>query len=347
MCSNPLLIRLKIQSMKILITGATGFVGGRFLEAFGQQYGVGNVVGTGRNPKQIQFWQSKGVQIEQGDLSNKSFTDTLLQKGQFEAVVHVAAKSSPWGSYDSFYQSNVVATRHLLDAAVATKVKRFIFISTPSVYFNFKHRFNVRESEPIDYELVNHYTKTKYESECLVRRYAQEKGLFAVIFRPRAIVGRGDTVIAPRVLTAYHQGKLKIIGDGANKADFTSIANLAQAALLAMRADERCNGQIFNITDGNPQPIWTAIDFILKTMNLTKPLKSIPYPIAYSAAWLSERVHETWMPDKEPALTCYGIGILRYSLTMNIDKAKTLLGYEPQIDTYDSLLEFVNWYSNT
>jgi nucleoside-diphosphate-sugar epimerase len=94
--------------MKILITGATGFVGGRFLEAFGQQYGFENVVGTGRNLKQIQFWQSKGVQIEQGDLDNKSFTDNLLQKGQFEAVVHVAAKSSPWGNYDSLWLRPVI-----------------------------------------------------------------------------------------------------------------------------------------------------------------------------------------------------------------------------------------------
>ncbi len=329
--------------MKILITGATGFVGGRFLEAFGQQYGVEKVVGTGRNLEQIQFWQSKGVQIVQGDLANKDFTDNLLRKGQFEVVVHAAAKSSPWGSYESFYQSNVVATRHLLDAAVETGVKRFIFISTPSVYFNFRHRFEVRESDAMDYEFVNNYTKTKYESECLVRQYAQEKGLFTVILRPRAIVGRGDTVIAPRVLNAYHQGKLKIIGSGKNIADFTSIANLAQAALLAVRANESCNGQIFNITDGNPQPIWTIVDFILKEMNLATRLKSIPYPIAYGAAWLSERIHETFMPDKEPALTCYGIGILYYSLTMNIDKAKTLLGYEPQVDTYESLREFVKW----
>ncbi|MEN9611703.1 MAG: hypothetical protein RLZZ628_2517 [Bacteroidota bacterium] len=331
--------------MKILITGATGFVGGRFLEAFGQQYGVENVVGTGRNPEQILFWNTKGVKIEQGDLANKSFTDELLRKGQFEVVVHVAAKSSPWGSYDSFYQSNVVATRHLLDAAAETGVKKFIFISTPSVYFNFSHRFGVRESDPMDYPFVNNYTKTKYESECLVRQYAEEKGLFTVILRPRAIVGRGDTVIAPRVLNAYQQGKLKIIGDGKNIADFTSVANLAQAALLATRAGERCNGQIFNITDGNPQPIWKIVDFILKEMKFTTPLKSISYPIAYSAAWLSESVHEVFMPDKEPALTCYGIGILHYSLTMNIEKAKDLLGYEPQIDTYNSLREFAKWYA--
>jgi nucleoside-diphosphate-sugar epimerase len=111
-----------------------------------------------------------------------------------------------------------------------------------------------------------------------------------------------------------------------------------------MRADARCNGQIFNITDGNPQPIWQIVHFILKEMKLATPLKSIPYSVAYGAAWLSERVHEGFMPQKEPALTCYGIGILYYSLTMNIDKAKQLLGYEPQVDTYDSLREFVKWY---
>ncbi len=325
----------------ILITGATGFVGGRMLEAFMQKFDNQQVIGTGRNPKMIAEWKSKGVIIEGGDLSDAIFTKSIFEKYAFKTVVHVAAKSSPWGTYDSFYQSNVVATRNLLEAATAKGVSRLIYISTPSIYFNFTDRFNVKEDDPIDYEFVNAYTSTKYEAELLVRKYAKESDLFTVIFRPRAIVGRGDTVIIPRVLNAYDMGKLRIVGDGENVADFTSVSNLCNAALLAMNADERCNGEIFNITDGEPQKLWEFVGFLLEKMNLNTNLKKVPYPLAYGVAFLQEKFNSIFKPDVEPALTRYGIGILKYSLTMDISKAKQLLGYEPVMKPKQSLLEFI------
>jgi 2-alkyl-3-oxoalkanoate reductase len=325
----------------ILITGATGFVGGRMLELFLQQFGNQSVVGTGRNTESIASWKEKGITIENGDLSDAVFTQHLFEKYPFKTVIHVAAKSSPWGTYDSFYQSNVVATKNLLEAATANRVQRLIYISTPSIYFNFKNRFGVKEDDPIDYEFVNAYTSTKYEAELLVRKYAKESNLFTVIFRPRAIVGRGDTVIMPRVLNAYEKGKLRILGDGTNRADFTSVSNLCNAALLAINADERCNGEIFNITDGNPQQLWEFIRFLLKNMGWDDSLKSVPYPLAYGMAFFQEKFNGIFRPNVEPALTRYGIGILRYSLTMDISKAKQLLDYQPIMSSKESLLEFV------
>jgi nucleoside-diphosphate-sugar epimerase len=330
----------------ILITGATGFVGGRMLETFIQKFGNQQVIGTGRNDTMIKTWQEKGVMIEKGDLSDTVFTQSLFQKNAIKTVIHVAAKSSPWGTYDSFYQSNVVATRNLLEAATATKVERLIYISTPSIYFNFKDRFGVKEDDPIDYEFVNTYTSTKYEAELLVRKFAKETDLFTVIFRPRAIVGRGDTVIIPRVLRAYELDKLRIVGNGKNMADFTSISNLCNAALLAMKADEKCNGEIFNITDGEPQNLWDFIRFLLKNMDLRSDLKQIPYPLAYSVAFLQEKFNAIFKPEVEPALTRYGIGILSKSLTMDISKARQLLGYEPIMTPKESILEFIKSVKN-
>ncbi|MBL7814240.1 MAG: NAD-dependent epimerase/dehydratase family protein [Saprospiraceae bacterium] len=323
----------------ILITGATGFIGGRMLEAFIEKYGADAVVGTGRNPSVIAAWQQKGVTIVGGDLSDAAFVASVFQQFPIKTVIHVAAKSSPWGSYESFYQSNVVATRHLLEQAQTHGVTRLVYISTPSIYFNYTNRFNVKEDEPIDYPFVNHYTSTKYEAELLVRAYA--KHFFTVIFRPRALVGRGDTVIIPRVLHAYHTQRLRIVGDGKNMADFTSVANLCHAAMLAMEAGEPCNGQIFNITDGEPQVLWDFIRFLLQKKGLNDQLKRVPYPLAYGVAWLQERFNTWFKPEVEPALTCYGIGILTYSLTMDISKARDLLGYQPLMNPRESLLEFI------
>jgi nucleoside-diphosphate-sugar epimerase len=108
-----------------------------------------------------------------------------------------------------------------------------------------------------------------------------------------------------------------------------------------MNADERCNGEIFNITDGAPQNLWNFIGFLLEKMNLNTQLKKVPYPLAYSVAFLQEKFNSIFKPDIEPPLTRYGIGILKYSLTMDISKAKQLLGYEPIMNSEQSLLEFI------
>ena len=76
-------------------------------------------------------------------------------------------------------------------------------------------------------------------------------------------------------------------------------------------------------------------------MNLNSDLKQVPYPLAYSVAFLQEKFNEIFKPDTEPALTRYGIGILAKILTMDISKAKELLGYQPIMNPKESILEFI------
>ncbi len=123
---------------KIVITGASGFLGGRVLKALKGKYPNANLVGTGRRAHRIEEFKKLGCDFMAGDLTDKQFCAQLL-KG-VDLVIHCAALSSPWGKYEVFYKSNVEATRNLLTISQKEKAGKFIFIATPSIYFNYKER---------------------------------------------------------------------------------------------------------------------------------------------------------------------------------------------------------------
>jgi len=325
--------------MKILITGATGFAGGHLLRYLSKMYGIENVHGTGRDQSKARELRNEGFMIKVGDLVDRSFVKAQLSS--YDLIVHCAAKSAVWGSYDSFYQTNVIATKNILD--VVSPGKQIIHISTANIYFNYKDRFDIRESDPLPKDFNNHYAATKYEAEQLVLKIAESS--FATVLRPRAIIGIGDTVVFPRLLRVHNEGRLRIIGKGGNSIDLTSINNLCHSVKLCMDKKEIANRQVYNITNGDTIKLWDEIKAVLSGLDLDTKLKSIPYNLAYLFAKYQELT--TSENDKEPAMTCYGVGVLNYSIDLNIEKAKKELAYEPVESSKQTLKDFVNWYKES
>ncbi|HMP95155.1 MAG TPA: NAD-dependent epimerase/dehydratase family protein, partial [Phnomibacter sp.] len=282
--------------------------------------------------------QQAGAQFVEGNLLHPGFAERLVQG--CDAVIHAAALSAPWGPYSQFYQANVLATQLLAQASLKAGVQRFVYISTPSIYFNYTHRLHISELEPLPRTMVNAYAATKLKAEQLVLQSA----LPAIALRPRAIIGRGDTVIMPRVLKAWQAGKLKQVGNGQNLASFTAVANVVQAVQCALQAPSAALGQPFNVANEQPDKLWQALQQVLTLLGHTYQPRRVPYALAYSAAGIMEAI--ATLTKKEPLLTRHGVGTLYYSMTLDIDRAKTLLHYQPMQSTADALQEFVHWYQN-
>lgn len=326
--------------MKVLVTGATGFLGSRTVEKLlAQNF---SVMATGRNKIKLAKLKDLGADTVQGSLEDLDFTEKISEK--IDIIVHSAALSSPWGRYHDFYQANIEATKNLLLASKKNQVRRFVHVSTPSIYFDYQDRFAITE-DFLPEKFVNHYAATKYEAEKLVSQAAKE-GLETISLRPRAIVGAGDTTIMPRLLKANQEGKLKIIGDGKNIVDVTSVANVVDAIILGINAPNEALGHNYNITNGEPVKLWELIEETLAKMNLSLNKKKVPFFVAYNLAKGLEAIAKLRADYQEPVLTCYGVGILAKSMTMNIDKAKDLLGYQPLQSNYQAVDEFVEWWKN-
>ncbi|MCU0461858.1 MAG: NAD-dependent epimerase/dehydratase family protein [Bacteroidales bacterium] len=321
--------------MNILVTGATGFLGGWVLSKLCDEFGRDRVVGTGRSRERGDELTRKGFKVLIGDLTDPGFIENNLQN--FTHIIHCAAKSSLWGSYDSFYKNNVVSTKNLLQGIHG--IQKFIYISTPSIYFRFSDRIQIKEDSALPEKFVNHYTSTKYLAEQEVLSFNSRK-IVKVILRPRAIIGAGDTVIVPRVIRAFKAGKLRIIGDGKNICDFTSVKNIAHAVYLAVASENDIDGEIFNITDDNPKAIWEMVEETLKKLGYQPNLKKINYRLVFAIASISELTHKIFNLG-EPVLTRYGVGLLRYTQTFDITSAKQILKYKPVITTEESIDEFI------
>jgi nucleoside-diphosphate-sugar epimerase len=326
--------------MKVLLTGATGFLGYRTLEKLVLHTDIDQIIATGRTRRPDASVQHSKISYQLGDLSEPGFAARLVK--QADCIIHAAALSSPWGRKSEFERANVLTQNYLLEAAIKYKIRRYIFVSTPSIYFNSQDRFGIKESDPLPPKFVNDYAATKYQAELNL----VASGLPYIILRPRALIGRGDTVIMPRMIQAFKAGKLRIIGNGQNKVDLTSVANMVDAVIASVFSSPPALGEAYNISNGNPVLLWECIENVLSALGYTFLQKRIPYPIANSIAGLMEwRARAT--DYKEPVLTRYSVGTLAKSFSLDISKAQRLLGYVPAVTTEQALNEFVQSYTPT
>ena len=323
--------------MVILLTGATGFLGFRTLEKLIELPEVEKIIANGRTLKSTHTILHEKIEYVLGDLSDEVFVRNLVDK--VTHVIHAAALSSPWGNYDTFHNSNVLSQTNLINAVSKNQIQKFIYISTPSIYFNYGDRWNIKESDPLPKTFVNAYAATKRMAEIELENSA----LPYIILRPRALTGRGDTVIMPRLIKAFDEGKLKIIGSGKNIVDLTSVANVVDVILLSLKAEGKALNQTYNITNNEPVNLWDKIDLILNKLGKQLPKKKIPYFVVNLVAKIME-LKSKLTNKKEPTLTKYGVGTLTKSLTMDISKAKNLLGYTPKMNTDQAIEEFTSWY---
>jgi|GEM_PF-10987 len=329
--------QMKIDCKTCLVTGATGFTGGVLIRHLGTLLGNDRLIGTGRNPTKLAALATEGFHVEQGDLADADFRPASFQT--VDALVHCAALSSPWGPRELFWRENVLATTRLLDQLPACR--RVVYISTPSVYVDFRDRLNVREDEALPKRFVNAYAASKFEAEHVVLARRQTH---RVVLRPRAIIGPGDTTLFPRLLRAHQAGRLRRIGDGRTLSDFVSVRNVAHAVALALASNRSdTDGEVFNLTNGEPQLLWPLIERTLAEVGSTEPLRAIPYGIAQAVATATELVHKTFKLP-EPTLTRYGVSALYHSMTLDISKARDRLGYAPQESTAQTLDAFLDWF---
>jgi nucleoside-diphosphate-sugar epimerase len=312
--------------MKVLVTGATGFLGQRLvlrLRRMGYQ-----VNGTGRDLEIMgKLHRDHGVPMFPADIADAMQLEGL--PSELDAIVHCAALSSPWGRYTDFVAANVTATRNILNFASRRTVARFVHISSPSIYVEPRPRLDVKEDDPLPESRLNHYIATKRVAESLVQQAAREHGLNTLILRPQGLVGRGDRAIFPRILKAAQRGSIPRIGEGQTLTDLTHVENAVEAIVCALSAPASYKGRSYNISNGQPVEIYGFIEALMKRLCLDfrwRPLSfSTAYRIGQAMEWWSERI-----TGKEPLLTRYTACTLGLSRTLNIDRARRELGYSPK-----------------
>lgn len=320
--------------MKVIVTGATGFLGRvvcRKLKEQGYE-----VLATGRN---LKMGEQLVVPFLPLDLSIPIGCSPL----EGDALIHCAALSSPWGKKQDFYRHNVLATRHVIDACRKNGIRRLIHVSTPSIYFDFTDRLLVKEDDPLPNNFANHYAATKREAELLIK---QATDLETITIRPRGLFGPGDTVLFPRLLKASQKGKLPLFRNGEASVDITYVDNVVDALLLCLNAGAHCLGKTYNITNGEPRELSVLLEQVCTATGTPMNPVRLPYALGYGIAALME-ASCTLLPLGEPLMTRYTLSLLAKSQTLDITAAKRDLCYNPAISLDEGIERFAKWWRTT
>ncbi|WP_236208578.1 NAD-dependent epimerase/dehydratase family protein [Pseudomonas tohonis] len=324
--------------MKILVTGASGFIGGRFAR-FALEQGLAVRI-NGRRPEAVEHLVRRGAEFVQGDLADPELALALCD--DVEAVVHCAGAVGVWGSYPHFYQANVEVTENMVEACLKRKVRRLVHLSSPSIYFDGRSHVGIRE-EQVPKRFSDHYGATKYLAEQKVFA-AEEFGLEVIAFRPRFVTGAGDTSIFPRLIEMQRKGRLAIIGNGLNKVDFTSVHNLNEVLLSGLLAAGPALGKVYNISNGQPVPLWDVVNYVLRRLDLPPVTRHMPFGLAYGAATLNETVCRLLPGRPEPSLFRLGVAVMARDFSLDISRARHYLEYDPTASVWSALDEFCTWW---
>lgn len=323
-----------------LVTGGGGFLGGAIVT---QLLKAGwKVRSIGRSPQPEN--EKRGVEVIRGDLKD---LDTACDATRdIDCVFHVAAKAGVWGSWESYFLPNVVATRNILAGCRENKVRRLVYTSTPSVVFN-RHAFS-GENELLPYgrDWLCNYAHTKAIAEEEVLRSDESQTLHTVALRPHLIWGKGDPHIVPRIIERARAGKLRIIGDGKNRVDITHVENAAHAHLLAAKALEETpaivGGNAYFISQGEPVVLWDWINNLLRQVGIPPLEKKMSLGTAYRLGAAMEFAYRTLMREDEPPMTRFVAMELAKDHWFDISAAKRDLHYEPIVNSaegMDALIE--------
>jgi predicted dehydrogenase/nucleoside-diphosphate-sugar epimerase len=259
------------RKKRVLITGATGFIGCRAAEVFALHEGW-DVRALVHNPGNASRLARLPVEMVQGDLSNGETVGRLVEG--CDAVVHCAV-GTVWGDRRANFAINVDGTRRLAEAALAAGVERFVHFSTISVYGDDSAKSGrVDESTPLRPTRGSDYGETKAAAEGVIRK-AAAKGLNACIFRPARVFGPFSRIFIMNPLTAMAANGFHWLGSPDVRCDMVYVDNLVDAVLKAIAAPEdKMRGEAFNISDGDPQT-WREFYQVLAD-ELGLDLSSVP-----------------------------------------------------------------------
>jgi UDP-glucuronate 4-epimerase len=310
--------------MRILVTGGAGFIGSHLVEgllAAGHEVAILDDFNDFYDPRikhaNIAAF-AKDLAVHHVDLRDNASVRNVFRREKFDTIVHLAARAGVRPSIQHpqlYYDTNVIGTLHLLDAARVTGVERFIFASSSSVYGATK-TIPFSESQHLA-QTLSPYGATKIAGEFLC-------STFSHIYQMRVVALRYFTVYGPRQRPdlAVHQFTRRIytgqpidqFGDGTTRRDYTYIDDIIDGTVAALGYD----GPFFDVFNLGESETIQLKDLICAIENA-----------------LGKKAKINRLPEQpgDMPVTC-----------ADISKARKLLGYNPTTRFSDGLPRFIDWF---
>ena len=335
---------------KVMITGATGFIGSHITRAFCEnQVKVGCLV---RKSSSLANLEGLPVEIKTGDIKN--IGDLTRAFTGYDWVIHNAAKVSDWGDYDEFYQTNVTGTVNVLTACVQAGIKNVLITGSNSVYGEENSLLVKDETSPYN----SHY---RYFGDCLfpckLNFYRDTKALakkealaFAATFDLNLTVLEPVWVYGERELNGGFYEYLKtakagiplVPGAMQNKFHVIYAGDLARAYVLAY-TKQLAGRHCILVGNQKAENMARIYGLFCAEAGLKKP-GNLPKTLSYPIALLMEIIYTLLKAESPPLLTRGRVNMFYDNLEVSVEKAGRLLGFRNAYSLEEGIRKTVFWY---
>lgn len=313
--------------MKVFVTGGGGFLGFAIVQQLVRE---GYEVVTYSRGKHEALAKT-GIVHHQGSISDFISLKTAMQG--CEAVFHVAAKVRLWGNYESFYETNVIGTEHILKACIELRIRYLVYTSSASVIYQGSSE-GKNENLPYPEKFDASYPRTKAMAEQLILK-ANSSKLVTCSLRPHLVWGPGDPHLLPALLARQRRGQLRLPGKKEYLIDTTYVDNAAGAHLQAFKMMQTnpalVAGKAYFLSDDEPVTIRIFINRLLEASGLPPVKKTVNPELALVAGWLFQNIFQLFNISSEPPVTVFLAKQLSQSHWYDISAAKRDFGYSPAV----------------
>lgn len=317
-----------LSARTVLVTGGAGFIGSHlvgellkrgdkvilidnFNDAYSRHLKENNIKQVRKNE------HNNSLCIYEADVRDYAVMNSIFERHKPDAICHLAARAGVRPSLEmseEYITTNIVGTMNMFELANVHGIKHISYASSSSVYGNcsegpFTETFDT--SRP-----VSHYAMTKCTDELLAYTFYHVYGIGSTGLRFFTVYGpRGRTDMAPFIFmdALYHNKEISVFGDGSAVRDFTYVSDIVDGII---RSIDRPSGyNVVNLGRGEPVVLKDFIATMEEVVGVKAIIKHVPMSVA------------------DVFLT-----------HANIDKARTLLGYDPKVSIKEGLENMYAWY---
>ncbi len=323
--------------MKVIITGATGFIGREIVsELSGNEFEIFQV---GNSNVNAQLSEEKFFKI---DITNFEEVCELKKIKQADAIVHSAGLAHQFGSVekDTFQKTNVEGTKNILELAVTLKVRQFVLISSTAVYGTVKNSGkNVKVTdETAACRPETFYAQSKLEAEQAAAEICEQNNINLTIFRLSPVIGEGNAGNVARLVKAIDKKRFVWIGSGENYKSLIYKKDVAKACREILTKKKK-GIEIFNLA---AEPIQMRNFVAAAAGNLNKKIPNFSIPQLFLEKLF--QLNEKTLKVKK---------IRKYSKTVekwlsddvySAEKFKREYNFKPKTSIAEALEKQINWY---
>ncbi len=317
--------------MKVLVTGGAGFIGGNFCHYMVNKYPDYEIICldaltyAGNLDTISSLFKKKNFKFIRSDITDRDTINNIFYREKFDVVVNFAAESHVDRSIENpevFLKTNIFGTQVLMDASLATNVKRFHQVSTDEVYGDLPlDRPDLLFTEDTPIHTSSPYSASKAAADLLVMAYHRTYALPISISRCSNNYGPyhfPEKLIPLMIKKALDNEKLPVYGNGENVRDWLHVSDHCSAIDVIIHKGKI--GEVYNIGGNNEMKNIDVVKIILKQLNKSESLI-------------------TYVKDRKGH-------DLRYAIDSS--KITNELGWKPVYDFESGITSTINWYlSNT